>query len=217
MASHAIMPPSRAQMVSLMRSVSSSLKPVDVILLSYLLVTAPLLFVVHDDDDVAWGGFFCRLVIAPLVVTGRYYLAFTDPADLPTSIHIATIRSHKLVFPPALLALLVLDLYPLVVCMYLYAEDGKLIHNLYSSGFFYDRQLHLIDAAVFGVPLEAGLSNYIRSQGSELFNKVCGRVDYTLLAIAPVGTVITNLCSVCPLLHFSKVVCINCRKMIVAN
>ena len=169
-------------MASLMRSVSSSLKPVDVILLGYLAITTPLLFVVHGGDDVAWGGFVCRLVVAPLAVAGRYYLAFTDPADLPTSIHIATVKSHKFVFPPALLALLVLDLYPLVVCMYLYAEDGKLIHNLYSSGFFYDRQLHLIDAAVFGVPVEAGLSNYIRSLGSELFNKVQA-YTYTLMLV----------------------------------
>ena len=41
---------------ALCRSVVRSLKPVDVLVLGYLAVTAPLLFIADDVDDVAWFG-----------------------------------------------------------------------------------------------------------------------------------------------------------------
>lgn len=155
------------------RNVARSLKPVDVIVVGYLLLTWPLMFIADDFDNIAWSGILCRILVVPAVVATRYYLANTDPLDLPSARHIATVVGCKLVFSWAQLLLLALDMYPLLVCIYLYAEDGVLIANLYPTNGFYDSQLHLMDAVLFSTPVDTGLSAYLRSLSPEIFNKVC--------------------------------------------
>jgi hypothetical protein len=87
-----------------------ALKPADWLALTFLVATIPLVVLAQE-----WGGVLFRAVVIPSVACGRYFFATSD--HFPSRIH--------------RLFLFLLDIYPIVTCVYLYGEDGKTLQYLY--------------------------------------------------------------------------------------
>lgn len=156
-----------------MRPIVQALKPSDWLALTFLLVTLPLALTAQ-----VWGGIVFRLVLIPSVVFGRYY--FVNSAGGTQT------RLSKLF-------LFVLDIYPLIACIYMYGEDGKTLQFLYPDRetSFWDDAIKHADAALLGVDVKLGSGTAIRSRTSETFNKIVGEYlhfAYFAFYIILVGT-----------------------------
>lgn len=151
-----------------------ALKPADWLVITFLLVSLPLAIAAH-----VWSSVVVRLVLIPTAVFARWYFAHVDVnASLVTKA-----------------LLLLLDVYPLVTCIYLYGEDGKTLAWLYPNreADFWDDAIKHADAALLGVPIETGAGAHLRARTSETFNRIIGEylhfayfAFYVILAGTPV-------------------------------
>eukprot|EP01134_Creolimax_fragrantissima_P001510 CFRG1510T1 len=142
--------------------------------LTYLVLTFPLLFVAPDASTVIWRGIFIRLCLIPWVIFSRHKLVFLDQSAWESSFTLPLVKrsvSCKSYYQ-TLAALL--DLYGILTCVYIYAEDGKLIANIRNTKDFWDPWLKRIDATVFDIPVNIGLGSYIRNLTPPLFDKILG-------------------------------------------
>jgi len=74
---------------------------------------------------------------------------------------------------PLLLAFVV-DLLPLLCCMYVYVEQGPLIANFFSQEDFLDHQLQEIEAKLLNIKIYEGIGVYLRSLTPLTFNRILG-------------------------------------------
>eukprot|EP00123_Amoebidium_parasiticum_P013897 comp22213_c1_seq1/m.32701 comp22213_c1_seq1/g.32701 ORF comp22213_c1_seq1/g.32701 comp22213_c1_seq1/m.32701 type:complete len:409 (-) comp22213_c1_seq1:392-1618(-) len=147
-----------------------SLKPVDRVILSYLVITTPLLFITPSWRSVVWDGFLIRLLLVPTTLALRHFLATHLPGADDQCKHRTSFGSRQVTLNPSRLAAFWLDVYPLITCVYLYSEDGKVIQNLYGGLWFIDEFLHQIDFNWFGVDPKIGIGAQLRSMTGAGFN-----------------------------------------------
>eukprot|EP00127_Corallochytrium_limacisporum_P000453 Clim_evm9s13 gene=Clim_evmTU9s13 len=138
-------------------------KPADRLLWAYLICTIPHQFIgVSSASDVIWMGVFIRVVLFPLVVYGRHYFA---GSALPAKV---TIRKYYVAGEPVVLNSNIfgymLDMYPVLVCAYLYAEEGAIIRHMYTNDqvVYNDWQVKFADARLLGIDAYDGLGPVLR-------------------------------------------------------
>jgi len=141
-----------------------NLKPVDLWCLVYLIITFPLCFVAPSLDRLVWSGILVRFILIPGVV---YFRAYFQRIHYPR----ATIncfwkgfawagRKETSSYTLDLGHLYwLLDWYVAFVFIYLYAETGQLIGNLYGPNFSYDLQVREAEVLLFSEQLSVELRN----------------------------------------------------------
>eukprot|EP00128_Syssomonas_multiformis_P016290 Colp12_sorted_trinity150504_noHs@29740 len=137
-----------------------SLKPVDYLLLGYLLITFPLLFIAPSVEKVVWLSVVLRFILFPLVILGRVYFAYVPEEFIPEWDTGMSIRGRKIVLKFKYL-FFVLDWLPMLITIYLYNEQGKILENLYSAD-FEDDAIKKIDCDMFGCNITVGIGAELR-------------------------------------------------------
>ena len=152
-----------------------SLVPKDWLLFAYFLYTIAFLFIgVQDAGDVVWLGILVRLVVTPLIIFGRYYLAVV-PDDLHKRRTLFRVRNRSVVLVNAYILGFVLDIVHILCAVYFYTEQGKIIANVWDyPADFWDDRFKEIDHQITGVPIEQGVGFYLRSLTSAQFNRALG-------------------------------------------
>ncbi|KNC75859.1 hypothetical protein SARC_11623 [Sphaeroforma arctica JP610] len=154
--------------MSNVRQVIRCLKPVDLLVLTYLALTIPLVAYAR-----IWGGIVVRILLLVGVVYGRWYLVQTRNQTSFTF----RITNRSFQVSTQLIIGFLLDIYGLIACIYIYGEDGKVIAALYPDAAkdFYDNEMKAIDAGLFGnVKVEDGTGYYLRSLTGQTFNLIFG-------------------------------------------
>eukprot|EP00122_Pirum_gemmata_P000579 Pgem_evm1s515 len=195
------------------------LKPVDRMVFLYLLITTPALFINADLKHVVWSGVAVRLLFVPLIIYLRHYLVYGHNSS---NVDFSAQQKWKFSFNfrqirfclhvPVLLTML-LDLYPILLCVYCYGEDGPIIKNLWDrQDDFLDSQIQHFEANLFGFDVNTGLGHAMRSKTSLQFNRIFGEYlhfCYFAFYIVLIGTYL--LCwVVCPREHFDRLAMAEC-------
>lgn len=133
---------------------ASNLKPIDWITLTYLLGTLPLCFVSETVEQMVWQGIALRLLLVPAVIFFRTYFQQTSYPIL-FSQQERKLSGRKSGFLAGLLPELdvgrlywVVDWYVGGIFLYLYSEEGLIIHNLYGN-FSYDPEVQEWEQKLF--------------------------------------------------------------------
>lgn len=139
----------------------AALKPADWIVLTFFVMTFPMVAFEKEWSAVLWRAF-----MVPTLVGGRFLLANQSPTPPDR-------------WPQRLLGLALLfglDVLPLLSCIYVYGEDGASIKALWPmpEKYFWDKVLKHADAELFDVPVEQGVGAYLRSLTPPSFNRMFG-------------------------------------------
>ncbi|KNC86715.1 hypothetical protein SARC_01135 [Sphaeroforma arctica JP610] len=141
------------------------------------MLVAPLLILFIQNrsfSKVIWTGVLFRCVLIPSVIFWRRKLGLLITDELEHTFKIPYINkevSNRLYYR---VVAALLDMYGILTCIYIYAEDGKLIANIRNTEDFWDPYLKQVDANIFNTPIDIGLGAYMRSLTSPTFYKVLG-------------------------------------------
>eukprot|EP00121_Abeoforma_whisleri_P017159 Awhi_evm1s15730 len=191
-----------------------SLKPVDRLVLSYLCITFPFLFIADNPRSVIWFGVILRILIIPIIVYLRHYLATNPRSKIDHKWRFSFyFRQLKLCFQLPIILTCIMDLYPIVLCIYCYSEDGAIISNIWSRDYdFLDLDIQEYEAWLFDIDPEKGLGEFLRSKTSYSFNRGFGEYlhfCYFFFYFVLIGTyLLTWLC--CPRESFDRLSSAEC-------
>jgi membrane-associated phospholipid phosphatase len=159
-------------------SIILPLKPVDRIVIFYLVITLPLLVKNIDFLCTQWTGVLLRLILIPIIINLRKLLSKIKlKTNLITSLmsNLESSESFKrrhLSLQLQMFLTFCLDIYPLLVCIYCYSEDGSVINNMNPR--FLDVYVQNFERQLFGLNNKEEVGNYLRSLTSRKFNKLLG-------------------------------------------